>query len=112
LHKKKSKESRKRQRNSVKYRNELLISEYKKDGCCLCGYNKCLEALDFHHVGDNKTHAISALKDKGSMRQITSEISKCIVICANCHREIHANRINADHKTQLISHDKQSLLDL
>jgi hypothetical protein len=59
-------------------------------GCSLCGYRKCITALEFHHVGDDKERAISAIDSVGS---VLREASKCIVVCANCHREIHAGQI-------------------
>lgn len=66
------------------------ISELKKNGCSICGYNKCRNALSFHHV-------IPAQKlfnlESGSMcrnsDKIIDEFHKCILLCANCHREIH-----------------------
>ena len=64
-----------------------------KGGCCqICGYNKCPEALEFHHLGSGgKDFGIS---DKGytkSWSKIKAELDKCILLCSNCHREIHHN---------------------
>ena len=67
------------------------INNYKlSKGCSICGYNKCAEALDFHHIND-KDIGISRLinKDK-SIKRIKKEIDKCNILCANCHRELHA----------------------
>ena len=63
-----------------------------KGGCCqLCGYKKCSEALEFHHLEvAGKDFGIS---DKGytrSWKKIEEELDKCILLCANCHREVHA----------------------
>jgi len=60
-------------------------------GCCSkCGYNKCLAALEFHHVDPNTKDTnfkslIKTLKDN----QIEAELKKCILVCSNCHRELH-----------------------
>ena len=62
--------------------------EFKAGGCDLCSYNECLAALDFHHVdGDEKERAIAACSTVGQLKR---EVAKCIVVCATCHREIHA----------------------
>ena len=63
-------------------------------GCSVCGYNKCAEALDFHHIKeDDKVRCISKMIGSATMRKkVMYEVNKCIVICANCHRELHANQ--------------------
>jgi len=59
--------------------------------CQICGYSKCTNALDFHHKDEkNKVFGIS---DKGYTRSweaISKEVDKCHLLCANCHREVHA----------------------
>lgn len=61
-------------------------------GCCqLCGYNKTLSALDFHHKDPSqKDFGISANGATRSFEKLKIELDKCILVCANCHREIHA----------------------
>jgi hypothetical protein len=55
--------------------------------CNLCGYNKCIQALEFHHINpDNKSFTISSYKH--STEEMKEESKKCILLCANCHREI------------------------
>lgn len=67
---------------------KLMIETLKINGCAICGYDKCNAALVFHHVNpeDKKFNL-------GNFRQpvdkIVEEINKCILLCANCHREIH-----------------------
>jgi len=56
--------------------------------CSKCGYNKCIDALDFHHEG-NKEESISKLINNNSREKILKEAKKCILLCANCHRELH-----------------------
>lgn len=69
---------------------EMAI-KYKGAKCSRCGYDKCQEALEFHHLDSNgKDFGIS---DKGHTRSwntIMKELDKCILLCANCHREIHS----------------------
>lgn len=59
-------------------------------GCCICGYSKCSEALEFHHLDrESKTDRISRLiVSKSSM--LSDELEKCVILCANCHREVES----------------------
>ena len=64
---------------------------YKGGRCELCGYNKCMAALDFHHKNPaEKEFSISGMHCL-SWSKLKSELDKCILVCANCHREIHAS---------------------
>jgi predicted RNA-binding Zn-ribbon protein involved in translation (DUF1610 family) len=76
----------------IKRRKKLkqLAIEYKGGKCERCGYKKCYDALDFHHCNGNKEFGISAKGHTKSWEKIRIEIDKCILVCANCHREIHA----------------------
>ena len=64
-------------------------------GCCVCGYNKCPDAMDLHHIdpGD-KNGAIARMIHSHSFAKIKAEIRKCVVLCAICHREYHAGLID------------------
>lgn len=58
--------------------------------CCLCGYNKSISALEFHHIiSDEKIYGIAEKGTCHDLEQDLKEIQKCILVCANCHREIH-----------------------
>lgn len=62
-----------------------------KGGCCnLCGYNKCVAALEFHHLDPlfKEFEICSSLHNK-SAETMQKELDKCILLCANCHREEH-----------------------
>lgn len=69
---------------------EMAI-RYKGGKCVFCGYSKYAGALDFHHVKDaNKNFGISAKGYTRSWERVKKELGKCILVCANCHREVHA----------------------
>jgi len=73
--------------------------EYKGGKCCICGYDKCIGALEFHHVNrDNKEFNISQDGNSMSWDKVKNELDKCICVCANCHREIHSGIIYIDNK--------------
>ena len=64
--------------------------EYKGGRCELCGYNRCGDALEFHHKNPlRKDFAISGSGLTRSWDKVKMELNKCILICANCHREQH-----------------------
>lgn len=66
--------------------------EYKGKKCSICGYNKCIEALEFHHRDmSEKEFNISDRNLVLDWQLIKQELDKCDLVCANCHREIHAN---------------------
>lgn len=68
-----------------------LCVEYKGGRCSRCGYDRCLQALEFHHIGsESKEREISGMKSR-SFERLKPELDKCILVCANCHREIHAS---------------------
>lgn len=85
-----------------KNRNRFrLKSEYRQRlgaKCQICGYDKCQNALQFHHIDPSKKKfAISdSLRKTFTQQEIDEEINKCILVCSNCHVEIHSNLIKLD----------------
>lgn len=71
-----------------KFKEKCL--SYKGGACERCGYNKCVNALEFHHIlSDKKDFNISNCKLTTFNEAIKKELDKCKLLCANCHREIH-----------------------
>ena len=58
--------------------------------CVCCGYNKSMYALDCHHIDPKtKTASLSDIRrNHGNWKDIVKELRKCVLVCANCHREI------------------------
>lgn len=60
-------------------------------GCCvICGYQRCAMAFDFHHLRDKSFNVSQAIARTRSWDVIRAEIDKCVLLCACCHRELHA----------------------
>jgi len=67
-----------------------MVVEYKGGKCVVCGYKKYPGAFDLHHVdGRTKGFGLSTRGLTRSWAKIKAESDKCILVCANCHREIH-----------------------
>lgn len=69
-------------------RKKELIN-LKGGGCSKCGYNKNYAALDFHHLRDKEFPLDSRNIGNRSLPSLLKELDKCILLCANCHREEH-----------------------
>jgi predicted HNH restriction endonuclease len=69
-----------------------------KGGVCqVCGYSRCLVALDFHHIDEStKEFELSQRSLTRNWEKIVVEAKKCLLVCANCHREIHAGIVVLD----------------
>jgi len=66
---------------------------YKGGKCIICGYQTCQEALEFHHLSKSKKDfGLSADGLTRSWNRIKKELDKCVLICANCHRKVHAGK--------------------
>lgn len=69
-----------------------------KSKCLHCECNN-IECLDFHHYSSNKKDGIGfMIRDKNiTLKQLENEIQKCIILCSNCHRTLHANEREKEH---------------
>jgi hypothetical protein len=71
-----------------KLREKAVILLGKR--CSICKYSRCPQALEFHHIdGLTKEFGISESGITRSWARIQKELIKCILLCANCHREVH-----------------------
>lgn len=65
------------------------IIEIMGGKCCICGYNKNYASLDLHHINPKiKKYNSNKLKII-SWDKVLDELKKCILVCRNCHGEIH-----------------------
>jgi 5-methylcytosine-specific restriction endonuclease McrA len=61
--------------------------------CSVCGYDKCLEALEFDHI-DPKDKVMAVSDMRGYLHKATAEAAKCLLLCCRCHRERHAGLLD------------------
>src|SRR5574338_916896 len=91
----------KRWHEANKVKSNLKIAAWRADkkrrglellggSCIICGYNKTHFSLDFHHKNPNeKEFNLSDLRS-ASWEKYEKELRKCIILCRNCHGEVHA----------------------
>lgn len=70
-------------------RKKLQLVEYKGGKCVCCGYSKPIPSCyDFHHL-DPKQKEFSISGKSWSFEKLKKEVDKCILLCRNCHSELH-----------------------
>lgn len=83
-------QSIKDRRDFIRDKHNKLVRRYKRFcGCAICGECEPV-ALDLHHTDptvkeDNPSSMLS-----GSTKKLLAEVRKCVVLCSNCHRKVHA----------------------
>jgi len=85
--------SRKKKRKAV---------EYKNGKCKICGYNKCINALEFHHRDPSTKKENWDNMSGWRWERIVKELDKCDLLCANCHREIHYDTFDPKYGSEPI----------
>jgi hypothetical protein len=66
--------------------------------CSICGYRKNLAALAFHHTDSAEKDFkldMRSLSNRG-LESVLAELDKCILVCHNCHAELHNPHLNLD----------------
>jgi len=92
LSKEEYKKSKSKNVISWRKRKKIELVEYKGGKCEKCGYDKCIHALEFHHKDPSeKDFTISG--KSWSFERLKKEVDKCIMVCSNCHKELHHFKI-------------------
>ena len=84
-----------------KQKYKLKMIEYKGNKCEKCGYNKNIAALEFHHL-DPSTKKFTLSDTHHTWEETKEELDKCILVCANCHRELHNPQSTPEKLKELI----------
>ena len=87
-----------RERKIVVEAKRAAIEARFGTACTICGYDRCTAALEFHHIDPAaKEYSPSNLiNDSTPLKTVFAELEKCILLCSNCHREIHAGLISLE----------------
>jgi hypothetical protein len=93
---------------------KLKAVEYAGNKCQECGYDKCLRALHFHHI-DPKAKEFSIFEGRPGYKktrnweQLKIEIDKCLLLCGNCHMELHDRDEKIVHEQITIKLTRQDI---
>lgn len=79
--------------NAGRFAKKDRMIAYKGGRCQFCGYEKCNRALTFHHLDPIKKEFNFAGNHARKWEDIQRELDKCILLCQNCHSEVHAGLI-------------------
>lgn len=94
----------------------IAIWQYLAPRCAACGFNQHMSAMDMHHV-ENKDAEISSLITQvtltgavGKVEALLREAAKCVPLCSNCHRMLHAGAISVPAKADRPTYNIADLL--
>jgi 5-methylcytosine-specific restriction endonuclease McrA len=72
-------------------RVKRILVEEAGGACAICGYDRVIGALQFHHLEPaSKSYGVGAQGVARSLEKARTEASKCVLLCANCHVEVEA----------------------
>ncbi len=75
-------------------RNRSEVNRTLGGKCSICGYTRCDAALELHHPDPSKKDPGYSKLRSSKIETLLKEASKCILVYANCHRELHAKLIS------------------
>ncbi len=81
--------------NIIRVEKKARVVNAIGGACQVCGYSKLFNNLVFHHTG-NKSFELDSRRFQYAMNKLLDEIEKCVLICHNCHGEVHANLIDEE----------------
>jgi len=78
---------------SFRKRQKSRMVRAMGDCCQICGYDKSIEALTFHHIDPKQKKFALGTSNTMSWERVSEEIKKCVLLCFNCHIEYHAGLV-------------------
>jgi len=88
-------------RNGYIKRNKQVVEWAKlKHGCALCEESDPC-CIDCHHLGGKDKNVSQLVAGGYGLPTLLKEINKCVCVCSNCHRKIHAGRLSTDGLTAM-----------
>ena len=95
--------------NHVKKRKKDLVSLFG-GRCCICGFDAFQEALEFHHV-DPSTKSFGLTDSNAVTKALEKQLEearKCVLLCANCHRGVHAGYLELPSNAEVFFSEERA----
>jgi hypothetical protein len=114
------------QRNAVSYGTKadlvrarrIVIWRYLAPRCAICGFDQHMSAMDIHHPDHKEADVVELIThvtltaDVGKVEVLLREATKCVPLCSNCHRMLHAQVIELPKSLKKPSYRIAELLSL
>ena len=82
--------TRKHQKTILRRSMKIQAIKILGGKCSICGYDRCVDALEFHHENPSVKEFKLGSGNTMSWKAYKKEAEKCILVCSNCHKEIHS----------------------
>jgi len=84
---------------------KLELINAKGGKCEICGYDKNIAALELHHLDPSQKSFQLDARHIGNttIQKLIEESNKCILVCANCHREIHNEHLDKSNIPNILN---------
>lgn len=95
--------------NHVKKRKKDLASLFG-GRCCICGFDAFQEALEFHHI-DPSTKSFGLTDSNAVTKALEKQLEearKCVLLCANCHRGVHAGYLELPSNAEVFFNEERA----
>jgi len=76
-----------------KQKVKRMLVEEAGGRCAVCGYDRCIVNLTFHHVDRSQKSFGLSMNTTKAIATYREEARKCVLVCANCHGEIEAGLV-------------------
>ena len=83
-------ETRKHQKTILRRSMKIQAIKLLGGRCKVCGYDRCVDALEFHHKDPQEKEFKLGSGNTMSWKEYKEEALKCKLVCSNCHKEIHS----------------------
>lgn len=95
-------------------KRKLELIKLRGGKCEICGYNKNISVLEFHHVDPNEKELKLDIRhlSNSNLDKIEKELDKCILVCANCHREIHNPDLTIDNALKIVENEARNITSI